>query len=80
MIAVAARATPDPDRRQRLLALIDEIEWLAGFGWVFGDEEGSMGRERRTYTIDGEEVGPAEWRTVGARHRPNHLDSQLSVG
>ena len=32
-----------------------------------------MGRERRTYTIDGEEVGPAEWRTVGAKHRPNHL-------
>ena len=23
-----------------------------------------MGRERRTYTIDGEEVGPAEWRDL----------------
>ena len=40
-----------------------------------------MGRERRTYTIDGEDVAPAEWR---APLEPgivrNDPGSQLSVG
>ena len=36
VIGVAARAVPEPERRQRLLALVDEIERIAGFGGVWG--------------------------------------------
>jgi hypothetical protein len=34
VIGVAARTTQEPERRRRLLALIEEIERVAGFGWV----------------------------------------------
>ena len=40
VIGVAARTTQEPERRRRLFALVDEIERVAGFGWVLGDEEG----------------------------------------
>ena len=39
VIGVAARSTPEPETRQRLLALVDEIERVAGFGWVLVDED-----------------------------------------
>jgi len=35
VIGVAARAVPEPERRQRLLALVDEIERIVGFGGVW---------------------------------------------
>jgi hypothetical protein len=39
VIGVAARATQEPERRKRLFALVDEIERVAGFGSVFGEED-----------------------------------------
>jgi hypothetical protein len=41
LLGAAARrpGVPEDDRR-RMLALVDELEQVQGFRWVFGDEEG----------------------------------------
>ena len=39
VIGVAARAVPEPERRQRLLALVDETERIAGFGGCLGTSQ-----------------------------------------
>ena len=58
VIGVAARATPEPERRRRFLALVEEIERIAGFGWVFGDKEEA--------TAEAQVVGVSErWRRDG---------------